>query len=326
MQGRTGGRARPPVGSRGRTVATNAATLERGRVRRSGLGRRGYSWVTLAPVLALVALFTLFPFAYAAWTSVHRHVLVLEDRPYVGLRNYRSAIEDPLFGGSIKTSLIFVALAVPLVTLAGLLVALLLNQRIPGFGILLVLVLLPWSIPTVSAGIMWRLLLHGDFGAIDGFLYRIGAIDSYIQWLSSPDFAMGSVITVHAWREFPLPAILFLAGLQTIPPELGEAARLDRASAWQRFRYLTLPLLKAPLLIVLVYETIVAFSVFDLVYVLTGGGPGSATTLFSWFTYTVTFKYLNFGQGAALSFIMAAVLLVFIVVYMRVVRVREEVS
>jgi multiple sugar transport system permease protein len=307
-------------------VTTAAADRGRARARRSRLGRRGYSWVTLTPVLALVALFTLAPFVYAAWTSVHRHVLVLQGRPFVGLRNYENAIEDPLFADSIKTSLIFAGVAVPLVTLVGLLVALLLNQRVRGFGILLVIVLLPWSIPTVSAGIMWRLLLHGDFGAVDGFLFRIGAIDSYIQWLSNPSLAMASVIGVHAWREFPLPAILFLAGLQTIPPELAEAARLDRASAWQRFRYVTLPLLKAPLLIVLVYETIVALSVFDLVYVLTGGGPGSATTLFSWFTYTATFKYLNFGEGAALSFIMAAVLLVVIVVYMRVVRVREEVS
>lgn len=280
--------------------------------------------MTLAPVLVIVGLFTLLPFIYAAWTSVHRHVLIVQGHPYVGLRNYRQAIDDPLFAGSLKTSLIFVAVAVPLVTLVGLLVALLLDQRVRGFGVLLVLVLLPWSVPTVSAGIMWRLLLHGDFGAVDGFLYRIGAIDSYVQWLSSPDLAMGSVIAVHAWREFPLPAILFLAGLQTIPPELGEAARLDRAGALQRFRYVTLPLLKAPLLIVLVYETIVALSVFDLVYVLTGGGPGSATTLFSWFTYTATFKYLNFGEGAALSFIMAAILLAVIVVYMRLVRVREE--
>jgi ABC-type sugar transport system permease subunit len=290
------------------------------------LGRRGYSWLTLAPVLALVAIFTLFPFGYAAWTSVHRHVLVLQGRPFVGLRNYRNAVEDPLFGGSIETSLIFVAVAVPLVTVVGLLVALLLNQRIRGFGILLVLVLLPWSVPTVSAGIMWRLLLHGDFGAIDGFLYRIGAIDSYVQWLSSPSLAKLSIVAVHVWREFPLAAILFLAGLQTIPPELAEAARLDRANAWERFRYVTLPLLKAPLLIVLVYETIVALSVFDLVYVLTGGGPGSATSLFSWFVYTATFKYLNFGEGAALSFVMAAVLVAFILLYLRVVRVREEPS
>jgi multiple sugar transport system permease protein len=308
-------------------MATGGAVAgQRARSRERRFGRRGYSWLTLTPALALVALFTLFPVGYAAWTSVHRHVLVLQDRPYVGLRNYQNAIEDPLFVDSIKSSLIFVAVAVPLVTVVGLLVALLLNQRVRGFAILLVLVLLPWAIPTVSAGITWRLLLHGDFGALDGFLYRIGAIDEYIQWLSSPGLAMASVIGVHTWREFPLPAILFLAALQTIPPDLSEAARLDRANAWERFRYVTLPHLKAALLIVLVYETIIALSVFDLVYVLTGGGPGSATTLFSWFTYTATFKYLNFGQGAALSFIMAAVLLVFIVVYMRIVRVREEPS
>jgi multiple sugar transport system permease protein len=206
----------------------------------------------------------------------------------------------------------------------GLAVAVLLNQRVRWFGILLVLVLLPWSVPTVSAGIMWRLLLHGDFGGVDGFLYRIGAIDNYVQWLSSSKLAFMSVILVHVWREFPLPAILFLAGLQTIPPELTEAARLDRATAWQRFRFVTLPLLKAPLLIVLIYETIIAISVFDVVYVLTGGGPGSATTLYSWYAYTVTFKFLDLGMGAALSFLMAAVLIVFILVYMRIVRLREE--
>ena len=135
-------------------MTTAAAHRGSVRPRRSRLGRRGYSWLTLAPVLALVALFTLFPFAYAAWTSVHRHVLVLQGRPFVGLRNYSNAIEDPLFAHSITTSLIFVAAAVPLVTVAGLLVALLLNQRVRGFGILLALVLLPWSIPSVSAGIM----------------------------------------------------------------------------------------------------------------------------------------------------------------------------
>ena len=116
----------------------------------------------------------------------------------------------------------------------------------------------------------------------------------------------------------------FLAGLQTIAPDVLEAARLDRATAWQRFRYVTLPLLKAPLLIVLVYETMIAISVFDLVYVLTGGGPGTSTTLFSWYAYTSTFKFLNVGHGAALSFLMTAVLILAILVYLRLGRVREE--
>ncbi|HEY3184918.1 MAG TPA: sugar ABC transporter permease [Gaiellaceae bacterium] len=308
-------------------MATSNAAAHRARVRprRPGgrIAARLYAWGTLTPVLVFVALFTLFPFFYALVTSLHRYVLTIPGKPYVGLGNYRTALSDAMVHSSARTSLIFIAAAVPLVTVLGLGVAVLLNQRVKGFGILLVLVLLPWSVPTVSAGIMWRLLLHGDFGAIDGFLYRFHAIDSYVQWLSGSKLALMSVILVHAWREFPLPVILFLAGLQTIPPELTEAARLDRASAWQRFRWVTLPLLKAPLLIVLVYETIVAISVFDVVYVLTGGGPGSATTLYSWYTYTVTFKFLDLGMGAAMSFLMAAVLFVFILLYMRIVRLRE---
>jgi multiple sugar transport system permease protein len=287
-------------------------------------GGTTYGWLTVTPVLAVIALFTLFPFVYAAVNSLHRHILTLPGSPWVGLDNYRTALDDSAARSSATTSLIFVALAVPLVTALGLAVAVLLSQRVKGFGVLMVLVLLPWSVPTVSAGIMWRLLLNGDFGGINGFLYRLGAIDDYVQLLSSSKLAMMSVIVVHVWREFPLPTILFLAALQTIPPELHEAARLDRASAWQRFRHVTLPLLKAPLLIVLIYETMIAISVFDLVYVLTGGGPGSATTLYSWYVYTVTFKFLDLGQGAALSFVLAAVLVLFIVAYARIVRVREH--
>jgi multiple sugar transport system permease protein len=287
-------------------------------------GGTAYGWLTVTPVLAVIALFTLFPFLYAAVNSLHRHILTLPGSPFVGLQNYRTALSDSAVHSAAVTSLIFVAIAVPVVTALGLAVAVLLNQRVKGFGILLVLVLLPWSVPTVSAGIMWRLLLHGEFGAIDGLLYRLGAIDNYVQWLSSSKLALASVALVHVWREFPLPAILFLAALQTIPNELHEAAQLDRATAWQRFRHVTLPLLKAPLLIVLIYETMIAISAFDLVYVLTGGGPGSATTLFSWYVYTVTFKFLDLGQGAALSFIMAAVLVLFIVAYARIVRVQED--
>jgi multiple sugar transport system permease protein len=286
---------------------------------------RLYTWGTVLPVVALVALFTLFPFVYAAVNSTRQRVLTIPaHQPFVGLRNYEEVISSDTFDVAVRNTLVFVLLTVPTVTALGLGVALLLNQRVRGFGLLVALVLLPWSIPLVSAGIIWRLLLHGNFGALNGLLLDLGIIDSYVPWLSDSGKAMFSVAAAHLWREFPLPTILFLAGLQTITPEILEAARLDRATAWQRFRYVTLPLLKAPLLIVLVYETMIAFSVFDLVYVLTGGGPGTSTTLFSWYAYTSTFKFLNLGHGAALSFLMTAVLIVVIVLYMRLVRVREE--
>ena len=286
---------------------------------------RLYTWSTIFPVLALVALFTLFPFVYAAVNSTRQRILTIPGHePFVGLRNYEQVIGSDTFDVAVRNTLVFFLLTVPTVTALGLGVALLLNQRVRGFGVLVALVLLPWSIPLVSAGIIWRLLLHGNFGALNGLLLELGIVDSYVPWLSDSGKAMFSVAFAHVWREFPLPAILFLAGLQTITPEILEAARLDRASAWQRFRYVTLPLLKAPLLIVLVYETLISISVFDLVYVLTGGGPGTSTTLFSWYAYTSTFKFLNLGHGAALSFLMTAVLILAILVYLRLVRVREE--
>jgi multiple sugar transport system permease protein len=286
---------------------------------------RLYTWGTILPVFALVALFTLFPFVYAAVNSTRQRILTIPaHQPFVGLKNYEQVISNDTFDIAVRNTFVFLLLTVPIVTALGLGVALLLNQRVRGFGVLVALVLLPWSIPLVSAGIIWRLLLHGNFGSLNGLLLDLGIIDSYVPWLSDPDLAMGAVAMAHIWREFPLPTILFLAGLQTITPEILEAAWLDRATAWQRFRYVTLPLLKAPLLIVLVYETMIAISVFDLVYVLTGGGPGTSTTLFSWYAYTSTFKFLNLGHGAALSFLMTAVLLLAIFVYLRVVRVRDE--
>jgi ABC-type sugar transport system permease subunit len=208
--------------------------------------------------------------------------------------------------------------------LLGLGVALLLNQRLRGMALLRWIILLPWAVPLVAAGVMWRLLVHGNFGALNGMLFQLGLIDSYIPFLSNPQLALGTVAVAQVWREFPLAAILVLAGLQTVPAELYEAANIDGASALARFRHITLPLVRPSLLVVLVYETMTAVAVFDLVYVLTGGGPGNATTLFSWFAYAASFKLLNLGQGAALSLMMAVGLILLIVAYLRLLPTEGE--
>ena len=291
------------------------------------LGRRApnlYAWATILPVLILVAAFTLYPFGFAASMGVRKYILTQPNvHPFVGLRNFEQVIGDELFSVSARNTLTFTLLSVPLVTLLGLSVALLLNNRLRGFGVLRALVLLPWAIPLVSAGIIWKLILHGQFGSLSGLLYQFGLIEQYIPWLSNANLAMLSVVFAHLWREFPLPVILFLAGLQNIPPELYDAAKVDGAGAWARFRWVTLPLLRAPLLVVVIYETMIGVAVFDMVYVLTGGGPGSATTLISWFAYTATFKFLNLGHGAALSFIIAIALALLIIVYLRVLPRQE---
>lgn len=305
---------------RGSEAATKAVSLAR-RVRdRSVLT----PWSTIFPALLLVGFFTLFPFGFAIFTSTQKSIALLpEAGGFVGLDNYAQAVGDTSFQSAALTTVIFTAITVPLVTGVGLGAALLLDVRLKGFAFLRALVLLPWAIPLVAAGIMWKLLLHGNFGALNGLLLQFGFIEGYVAWLSDSQLALGSVVVAHLWRSFPLPAILFLAGLQTISPELHEAAAIDGAGGWKRFRYITLPLLKGPLLVILVYETMLSVAAFDLVFVMTGGGPGVATTLFAWFIYIATFKFANFGLGAALSVLMALFLLIAIVTILRMVRMEE---
>jgi ABC-type sugar transport system permease subunit len=283
-----------------------------------------YRWATTAPVLVWVAVFTLFPFAYAAYLSLHKYHLIQPDHPFTGLRNFARVIGDELFGVAFANSLVFTAAGVTLVAGGGLAIALLLNQRLPGFGILRAIVLLPWALPLVSAGIIWKLMLHANFGAINGLLLQFGFIDSYMTFFSRMPHAMLAVIFAHLWREVPLAAILFLAGLQTINPDYYDAAKVDGAGTWTSFRFVTLPLLRWTLLIVAIYETMIGLAVFDLVYILTGGGPGSGTTLISWLAWITTFKSLNLGQGAALSFLMALVLGGLIWLYLRILRPDDQ--
>lgn len=283
-----------------------------------------HAWIAVGPALFWVALFTLFPFAFAAYLSLHKYHLIQPDHPFVGLQNYARVIGDDLFAISLTNTLVFTAASVCLVTGLGLAVALLLNNPLPGFGLLRALVLLPWALPLVSAGIIWKLMLHANFGALNGLLLELGFIDHYVTFLSRMPHAMASVVAAHVWREFPLAAILFLAALQTIPPEQYDAAKVDGAGLLARFWLITLPSLRWVLFIVLIYETMIGLAVYDLVYVLTGGGPGSGTTLISWLAWILTFKSLNPGRGAALSFLMAAILGALIWLYLRTVRPEED--
>lgn len=281
-------------------------------------------WTKIFPALLLVGFFTLFPFGFAIYKSTQKSIALLPQATgFVGFDNYASALSEPVFQSAALSTVIFTAITVPVVTAVGIAVALLLNVRLRGFGVLRALVLLPWAIPLVAAGIMWKLLLHGNFGALNGALLQLGFIEGYVAWLSDPTLAMGSVVVAHLWRSFPLPTILILAGLQTIPTEIHDAAAVDGAGALRRFRHITLPLLKGPLLVIIIFETMLSITTFDLIFVMTGGGPGIATTLFAWFIWIATFRFANFGLGAALSVIMAVVLLIAIIAILRVVRVEE---
>jgi ABC-type sugar transport system permease subunit len=186
-------------------------------------------------------------------------------------------------------------------------------------------ILLPWAIPAVVAGLMWKWIINSDFGILNGLLYSLGIIDSYIPFLADPILSKVSLVMAHVWKEGPLVAIFILAGLQLIPNELYETAKIDGGGGLKLFRHVTLPLLRPILLVILVYETMLAILTFDIVYVMTGGGPGDSTTLIAWFAYTEIFKFLNLGNGIALSIIIAIITLVLIFLYMRALKSEDTI-
>ena len=265
----------------------------------------------IAPAVLLVAAFTLYPYIYALWSSV-RVVSPLLPPAFAGLKNYEAVITSIYFLRAVKRTLIFTFASVPITVILGLLTASLLNRRFFGDVALKALVLLPWAIPISISGVVWRGFFNGGWGALNALLYMAGIIPKYIGWLTTPSLATLVVITVQVWTQFPFATVLILAAMQAIPEELYEAAAIDGAGVLQRFFYVTLPSIRAMLAIVVIFEILMGLTTFDLTYALTGGGPGTATTLISYFTYAESFKMLNFGNGAALAVILAAVSLVMI--------------
>lgn len=301
------------------------------RGRRLALGEnlqeRLFPYLATVPALLVVALFTLYPLAYAVRISLYRYLLTQpNNHPFVGLRNFREVVTSYYFLSSLRVTALYTLSALSAVLVFGFLIALLLNTKIRTAVVLRIVILLPWSIPAVISGLLWKWILNADFGALNGLLYSLGLIKSYIPFLADPALARLSLVIAHVWKEAPLVAIFFLAGLQLIPNELYEAARIDGGGAWSLLRYVTLPLLRPTLLVVTVYETMVAILTFDVIYVLTGGGPADATALISWFAYAEIFKALNLGHGIALSIVIALITLGLILLYLRVLRPEQPES
>jgi multiple sugar transport system permease protein len=290
----------------------------------SYLWGRIYPYLSILPVILVIALFAIYPIIHAVRMSFYQYLLVRpNDHPFVGLGNFEEVITSYYFKNSITVTAIYTVAAVSGVVLFGLGVALLLNSKIRTANILKIVILLPWALPAVVSGLLWKWILNADFGILNGLLFALGIIDNYIPFLADPVLAKFSLIMAHIWKEGPLAAIFFLAGLQLIPDELYESARIDGGGGWRIFRHITLPLLRPTFLVVLVYETMVAILTFDTIYVLTGGGPADATALISWFAYAEIFKSLNLGHGVALSIIIALVTLVLIVLYLRVLKTED---
>ncbi|MHA7597614.1 carbohydrate ABC transporter permease (plasmid) [Pantoea sp. XAF26B01_ASV70] len=276
------------------------------------------AWVLLAPMLLVMLLLTAWPLLRTIWLSFTDAALIGsgETPAWIGLENYLYALSDPDFRASIWRTLYFTLVSVTVEGIIGVLVALLLNQKFIGRNVLRVLVILPWALPTIVNAMMWRLNFNPDYGSINALLSQLGIIDGYRSWLGSPEAALNAVMFADIWKNYPLVTLLVLAALQSIPEDLFEAARLDGASAWRRFRAITFPAIVAPLGVALVLRTIDAFKIFDIIYVMTRGGPVNSTKTLSFFVYQESFSYLRAGSGAAYAILMTLMCALLITLYL----------
>jgi ABC-type sugar transport system permease subunit len=269
--------------------------------------------------MGAILVVALFPLGWTVWESLHVHDLRIPWRgqPFVGLDNYREALGDPRFWEALGHTFGFTAASVTLEMTLGLVLALALNQAYRGRGLVRAAVLVPWAIPTVVAALLWRFMFESEAGIVNAVLLDVGAIDKPFVWFTSAWAAWVPVVLGDVWKTTPFVALLLLAGLQNIDQELYEAARIDGAGAWQRFVHVTLPLLRPPLLVALIFRTLDAFRVFDLIFVLTRGGPGTATEPIALYAFSTLLENLRFGYGSALSVIIFGVTFGLALLYIR---------
>lgn len=258
-------------------------------------------WLLILPLLVSLGSVSVYPIVNGVWLSLTNTSLVTQEDAFVGLANYRTLLGDDAFWNAWRHTVLFTAVSTALETVLGLAMALLLYEPFVGRSLVRAAMLVPWAMPTVVTSKMFGWLFDGQHGLINYLLKSVGLIDGNINWYGSVNHALDTIIIADVWKTAPFMALLLLAGLQTVPRSLTEAAKMDGASAWRIFWHVRLPLLLPTLLIAGMFRALDAFRIFDLVYVLTGGGPADSTETLSTLSYKVLFSTLQFGYGSALS-------------------------
>ena len=283
--------------------------------------------ILLTPVVSFLFAVSFYPIFDTIVGSLHTgYVLEMNPQQFVGLENYRSLFGDgPFFEqlltgdgiwNALRVSLIYTFVSVPVELVLGLGIALLLNRDFKGKYFAQAAILFPWAIPTVINARIWAWMFNGQYGVINDLLMRVGILETQFPFLAKPDTALIAMLFITIWKTSSFMALILLAGLQSIPDHLYEAARMDGASRFRQFWDITLPLLKPTLLVALIFRTLPAFQAFGLPFGLTGGGPSSATTTLVLFDHQLTFNRLNFGEGAAtatlITLIAAAIAMIYV--------------
>ncbi len=258
-------------------------------------------WLMVAPALLLLLLIYAYPIFRSFWLSLFTKNLGTQLEPiFSGFDNYGRMMGDGRFWQSLWNTLIFTSASVVLELVLGMAIALILHQAFIGRSLVRTAALLPWALPTALIGLAWTWIFNDQFGVWNDILLRLSIIQAGVNWLGNPITAMMAVIAADVWKTTPFISILLLAGLQSISKDLYEAYAIDGAKPWQSFTNITLPLLMPQILIVLLFRFAGAFGVFDLIQVMTGGGPGGSTEVVSLYIYATVMRYLDFGYGAAL--------------------------
>jgi len=262
----------------------------------------------LAPMLAVLAVVAVFPVLYSFWISLFDLKLSRPHRtPFVWFDNYAHVFQSEMFWDSVARTASFTVMSVAAIMLIALCMALLLNEEFRGRRFLSAMLLVPWAIPYVANGLMWKWIYDSGYGALNGLLYQLDFIDKYMVWLGDSDKTLALIANAFVWKEVPLATILLLVTMKSIPADLYSAAKVDGANVWKRFLHITLPSLKPGFALVMIYETMMAVRHFDLFFILTEGGPAGASHVLAWEVYVETFRKLSFGTGAALAYVMALV-------------------
>jgi multiple sugar transport system permease protein len=316
---------RPIAGGRGgagpaTAVATVAPALRRAVRRTSPLeDERVLGWLLLSPTIVLLALFIAYPFVKGVWLSL-TSTTVGNPGAFVGIQNFVKVWHDSIFRQATYNTFVYTAVATVGKLVLGMWLALLLNRHFKAKRLVRAAMLLPFIVPTVLSTFAWKWMFDPTFSVLNWSLYRLGLITTRVGWLTDPVLALGSVIIVNVWRGMPFYAISLLAGLQTVSPELQEAAAIDGADAWQRFWRITWPLLLPVTMVVTLFSIIQTFADFQLVYVLTGGGPANSTHLFATYAYQIGIGTGLLSEGAAASLAMFPMLFVIVVIQLWYIR------
>lgn len=294
-------------------------------IKSTGIPENILGYLMVTPALLCILLIAIFPIVRTFSLSLTDMKMQFPDvAKYIGLNNYVKLLKDERFWNATCNTLFFTIVSVAMELVIGFTMALVMNMPFKGRGLVRAAVLVPWAIPTTISATMWKFMYHDQFGVINDILLRMGLIDQYKPWLGSTLSALWCAIIADVWKTAPFMGLLLLAGLQTIPIELYESATVDGAGRIRRFFNITVPLIMPTMLVALIFRTLDALRVFDLIFVMTGGGPGNSTETLSMYAYTMLFRNLDFGLGSAIAVLIFIFVFLISLIYIYLLNIQND--